>query len=346
MLGLSAQAAVVLQYHHIGNTTPPSTSVTPELFQQHMEYLAEKKFNVVALTDLVEKLKQGKPLPDKTVAITFDDAYQSVYSTAFPLLKKRGWPFTLFINTQPLDQQKKLFVTWAQLKEMAQHGATLANHSAEHNHLLRLRAGETRAQWHERIRAEVDDAEKRIKEMTGQSHRILAYPYGEYDEPTKALLKKLKFIAFGQQSGPLRVGDDLQALPRFPFGGSYGDMNDFAIKVNTRPFPVKSVKLFQDESLKKTLADVLLAPAQRPVMVLSFTDNSVVSPIQCFASGQGAINVAVNNKNEWVVQAKQPLKAGRARYNCTAATGKQGEFFWISQQWLTMGDSGKWLHED
>jgi biofilm PGA synthesis lipoprotein PgaB len=345
VLALPARAAVVLQYHHVSDSTPPSTSISPKLFQQHMEYLAEQKFNVVPLTELVEKLKQGKPLPEKTVAITFDDAYESVYVTVFPVLKKRGWPFTLFINTQPIDQQKKLFVTWAQLKEMAEHGATLANHSTEHNHLLRLRTGETRELWVKRIQAEVENAEQRIEVMTGQSHRIFAYPYGEYDESTKALLKKLKFVAFGQQSGPLRVDDDLQALPRFPFGGNYGDMKDFITKVNTRPLPIKTIKLYQDARLKKPLDDVVLTPEQRPVMVLSLTDNRMLSRIQCFASGQGAIVVSINDQNELVVQAKQPLKAGRTRYNCTAATDTKGEFYWISQQWLTTGGNGKWLHE-
>src|SRR5690606_33663650 len=201
----SAQAAVVLQYHHVSSATPASTSVTPELFQQHMDYLAQQKFRIVPLTELIEKLKRGEALPDDTVAITFDDAYESVYSTAYPLLKKRNWPFTIFLNTEPHDQEKKSFATWAQVREMADDGVTIANHSTAHNHLLRLKKGENRAQWRKRITAEILDAEKRIKEKTGQSHKMLAYPYGEYDNQVKALVKKLGFVAFGQQSGPLFV---------------------------------------------------------------------------------------------------------------------------------------------
>lgn len=341
----SAQAAVVLQYHHVSNSTPASTSVTPEVFQQHIDYLAQQRFEVVPLTDLVAKLKRGEPLPDKTVAITFDDAYESVYHTAYPLLKKRNWPFTVFLNTQPHDQEKKSFATWAQVREMADDGVIIANHTTVHNHLLRLKDGETRAQWRTRITAEILDAEKRIKEQTGQSHRILAYPYGEYDNEVKALVKELKFVAFGQQSGPLFVTEDLQALPRFPFGGSYGDREDFATKVNTRPLPVTAVQFFSDAQLKQPLKDVVLPPAQRPVLVLGLQNESLLPQVNCFASGQGAIAVEAR-AGKLIIQANQPLRPGRTRYNCTAPTGRRGEFFWFSQQWLTTGEAGKWLHEN
>lgn len=346
-LSLPVKAAVVLQYHHVSDATPSSTSVTPVVFQQHMEYLVEHKFTIVSLPELVEKLKQGAPLPNNTVAITFDDAYESVYSTAYPLLKKRDWPFTVFVNTDPHDQGKRSFASWAQIREMAEQGVTIANHSTAHNHLLRLRTGESRAQWRKRITAEVLNAEKRIEEITGQSHRILAYPYGEYDKALKTLLKELNFVAFGQQSGPLYNTDDLLALPRFPFGGIYGAPEDFATKVNTRPFPVQDIAFYRDAELKQSLDDLVLPPAQKPVLVMRLSDAGLLSKINCFASGQGAIAVKiVAPQQQLVVQANKPLRAGRTRYNCTAPTGERGSFYWFSQQWITTGEDGKWLHED
>ncbi len=342
---ISSQAAVVLQYHHVSDSTPASTSISPALFKQHMDYLAEHQFNIVPLPELVHLLKEGKSLPDKTVAITFDDAYESVYSEAYPLLKKRGWPFTIFINTDPHDQQKKSFASWAQIKEMSEHGVTIANHTTKHSHLLRLRAGETRAQWRERIKREILDAEQRIKEKTGQQHRLLAYPYGEYDNHVKKLLKELNFTAFGQQSGPLFALNDLLALPRFPFGGSYGDLQDFATKVNTRPFAISSVELYETTELKNPLQDLVLPHGQKPVLVLTLEDKKLLPRVNCFASGQGAIKTEVRD-GKLIVQANKPLPAGRTRYNCTAPTGEKGRFFWFSQQWLTKGKDGCWAHED
>ncbi|HSX85667.1 MAG TPA: polysaccharide deacetylase family protein, partial [Cellvibrio sp.] len=294
-VSMSTRAAVVLQYHHVSESTPASTSVTPALFKQHMDYLAEHEFKIVPLPELVKQLKAGKALPDKTVAITFDDAYESVYSEAYPLLKKRGWPFTVFINTDPHDQNKKSFATWAQIQEMAKQGVTIANHTTKHGHLLRLRDNESRAQWRKRITQEILDAEQRITEKTGQKHRLLAYPYGEYDNHVKDALKELDFVAFGQQSGPLFALDDLLALPRFPFGGSYGDLQDFATKVNTRPFAIASVELYEDAALKKPLDDLVLSHGKKPVLALALEDQKLLSRVNCFASGQGAIKTEVRD---------------------------------------------------
>lgn len=338
------QAAVVLQYHHVSDTTPRATSVTPERFREHMDYLAEWDFEVVPLESLVGLLREGKPLPDKTVAITFDDAYESVYDTAFPLLKRRGWPFTVFVNTAPLDAKKGGFVTWGQLREMARVGASIANHSTEHNHLQRLKPGESRAQWRERIRAEVMDAEKRIREETGQSHRILAYPYGEYDHRVTALLEELDFAAFGQQSGALGSLGDLQTLPRFPFGGPYGDLEDFATKVNTKPLPLESAQLYADWADEQPLTDLVVAEGDRPVLKLNLAREGLVSRTNCFASGQGAIETRVEGQS-LLVRADEPLSPGRTRYNCTAASSEPGRFHWFSQQWLVTGPNGQWLHE-
>lgn len=339
------QAAVVLQYHHVSDTTPSATSVTPERFREHMDYLAEWDFEVVPLEELVNQLRQGKDLPDKTVAITFDDAYESVYDTAFPLLKERDWPFTVFVNTDPLDAGKGGFVTWEQLREMAKAGASIANHSTKHNHLQRLKQGESRKQWRKRIRAEVLDAEERIEEETGQSHRILAYPYGEYDHRVTALLEELDFAAFGQQSGALGSLDDLLALPRFPFGGPYGDIEDFATKVNTKPLPLESVQLYADWEAELPLTDLVVAEGDRPVLKLNLVREDMAQRINCFASGQGAIETRIQGES-LLVRANKPLKPGRTRYNCTAGSGEPGRFHWFSQQWLVTGPEGQWQHEE
>lgn len=344
-LSVSSSAAVVLQYHHVSDSTPPSTSISPALFKQHMDYLAAHHFTVVPLPELVKLLKAGKPLPDKTVAISFDDAYESVYKIAYPLLKERQWPFTVFINTVPHDQGKTLFATWAQVQEMGQHGATIANHTTQHNHLLRLKTGENRSAWRKRIISEIVDAEKRIEEKTGQAHRILAYPYGEYDRAVEDLVKDLDFVAFGQQSGPLFSTKDLWALPRFPFGGAYVELEDFITKVNSRPFPIKRIQFYADRELQQSLDDLVLPLGQKPVLQLQLDDEKLLAKINCFASGQGAISTEVRD-GKLLVQANKPLPAGRTRYNCTAASAEKNRFFWYSQQWLTKGKDGRWAHED
>ena len=80
---LAADYATILMYHRFGEDRYPSTNVTLEQFEEHLEILASGPYNVMPLDDVVEHLQAGEPLPDRSVAITIDDAYLSVFKEAF-----------------------------------------------------------------------------------------------------------------------------------------------------------------------------------------------------------------------------------------------------------------------
>ena len=307
-----------------------------------MDYLADNNFNVVPLQALSEKLRAGEPLPDKTVAITFDDAYVSVYDSAYPRLKKRGWPFTFFVNTDAVGTSKS-FVSWEQLREMSKHGVTIANHTTQHHHLPRREPNETDAQWRERIASDISRAQKKIEDEIGNAPKIFAYPFGEYDVEVQQILKRLGYIAYGQQSGALHAQGDLQAVPRFPFGGSFTELDDFIMKVNTKPMPIKRVDFYRDKNNRQK--NLTVKDGDKPWLVLTLEDKSLLQKINCFATGQGAIATEVIGNQLWT-QAKTPLKPGRVRYNCTASAGEKGRFYWYTQQWLVTDKNGEWTYRD
>lgn len=341
-LAAGSQAAVVLLYHHVSDTTPKSTSISPAQFDAQMDYLERNNFTIVPLLELTEKLRKGDNLPDKTVAITFDDSYVSVYQSAFPRLKKRGWPFTFFVNTDSVGAGK-LFVSWDQLREMSKHGVTIANHTTRHNHLPRREKSESLGQWRLRIAAEINSAQEKIAQEIGSAPKILAYPYGEYDVEVQQIAKKLGYIAFGQQSGALYEKGDLQSVPRFPFGGSFVELDDFVMKVNTRPMPTKAVTFYRDKTTRQK--NLIAKAGDKPWLVLELEDANLLKKINCFATGQGAITTEIIDNKLWV-QAKQPLQPGRTRYNCTAYAGEKGRFFWYTQQWLVTDKNGEWSYKD
>ena len=72
-------------------------------------------------------------------------------------------------------------MSWDELRKLAKYGATIANHSDSHAHLIRQRPDESIKEWQARRLREIDFAEKRIKKEVGQSVKLLAYPFGEYD---------------------------------------------------------------------------------------------------------------------------------------------------------------------
>jgi peptidoglycan/xylan/chitin deacetylase (PgdA/CDA1 family) len=330
---------VVLQYHHVSTTTPASTSITPEQFTTQLDWLAENNYSVTNLPDALNKLRAGEALADKTVAITFDDGYLDNYTTAYPILREHGWPFTIFVNPQPHDQKLKGWASWEQLKEMSLNGATIANHTTSHLYMLRQLKNETTPDWQARLSKEMLDAETRIEEETGQTHRILAYPYGESNAAIRKLVEKLDFIAFGQQSGAIGPDSDYSDLPRFPLSGAYSNLDTFITKMKSLPMPVFSA------TPDSASGDGTLNNAEtRPVLVLQLHDTSPLA-LNCFASGQGSIPVSDQGEGRYRMRAPKSVPVGRSRYNCTYASEWKGRFYWYSYAWIRRNKANAWSHE-
>ncbi|MCF6220808.1 MAG: polysaccharide deacetylase family protein [Robiginitomaculum sp.] len=299
--------AVILMYHNIAVNTPPGTSVRPERFQQHMAYLADNGFTIWPLFKTLLYLANGKPVPDKTVVLTFDDAYSSVYNEAFPVLKARGWPFTVFVTGQYMGAGYTHYVNWQQLREMQGFGAEIGNHSFTHRHLIRHRSDETKAQWRKRIIDEVERAQFILQQNVNNPIIVLAYPYGEYSKELTVLLHGLGYFAVGQQSGAVSSASDFQALPRFPMATGFDGMEDFAIKVSTKDLPV--TVLSPEDGIVSKDTDI-------PVLIMRLENGDYKKAgLRCYASGQGQINVDwLDRENSVVVvRAKQKINPGRTK---------------------------------
>ncbi len=315
--------AVILQYHHVSTATPRVTSVSHDEFRAHLEYLRTNGFTVLRLEDIVQTLRSGGTLPDKAAAITFDDGYRNNYDTAFPLLREYGWPFTLFVSAGLVDSNPQLYLTWEQLREMAANGATIANHGIEHPYLLARRPDEDEAAWLQRIEHEILDAEAMIERNTGQSHKLFAYPYGEYDRAIQTLVQHLGFVGLGQQSGPVNTASDFTALPRFPFSGNYVALDTFAVKVNSLAFDV-------------TLAspDTSVTDSQTPEAVLDFNGDYRFDALRCFNNNTPMrITIESAEEQQYRITPLAPNTARRFRHNCTAPAGK-GRFYWYTVTWV------------
>lgn len=336
-LSFSAQAVVILQYHHVSEDTPRVTSVTPLEFRQQMAYLSDNGFTVIPLSEVVDGLKADKAFADKTVAITFDDGYQNIADNAHPILKEYGFPYTIFIAVEPIEQQYRDVMNWMTLKQLAADGVELANHSWGHEHLIRRLDSETESDWLTRIETNLLATEAQIVAKTGQSLKMLAYPYGEYNAAIEALLSKLGFVGFGQQSGAAGHYSSLTALPRFPVAGAYADLSSLKVKLYSLNMPVLALSPANTE---------LALGDWRPEMKVKL-DMSDIYPHQlmCFIQGQGAAKPLWVSEDEFVVRAGLDLPPGRSRYNCTAPSKQSGRYYWFSQAWVRPKNDGTWVKE-
>jgi peptidoglycan/xylan/chitin deacetylase (PgdA/CDA1 family) len=332
--------AAILLYHHVSEATPASTSVTPAVFEAHLDYLARNDYRVLALPELLRALAQRAPLPARAVAITFDDAYRSVLTEALPRLKRRSWPFAVFVSTDYVDGGLRPYLSWDELRALEAAGGTIANHSRSHPHFVRRHDGETAEQWRARISREVLAAQQRLSDELEAPARILAYPYGEYDEATESLAADLGFIALSQQSGPVGYDSPLTALPRFPVATGFDDLNSLADKLASRPLP--ATVLSPDSRI--------LAPTgPPPVLELRLAPGAYrADALRCYVSGQPPAELRWTENDEalakkLVVQARNPLPAGRSKYTCTApSTREPGVFYWYTHLWIKPNADGSW----
>lgn len=323
-LTFSTQAAVMLIYHHVAEDTPRVSSVTPSEFRAHLQYLRDNQFDVIGLDVLIEQLKNGKSIADNAVVITFDDSYENNYTTAHPILQEFGYPYTIFISPGAVDQRIGPVLSWQQIKKMSEDGVLVANHAMWHEHMARPEAGESETAWLQRMEQSILQAEQRIKEETGQSHRWLAYPYGEFSGPLEALVERLGFIGIGQQSGAIGPLTKLTRIPRFPAAGQYADLKDLSQKLRTLAFPITAYPAAEQ---------VISTNPPSLRLTLDITDFRK-QQLRCFA-GSEILEPRWLDDNTFEVTASKPVNRGRSRYNCTAPSiSKRGYFYWYSQPWL------------
>lgn len=335
-LSAPAYSAVILQYHHVSTTAPASTSISPTLFEEHLDYIEQKNHEVWPLPKVIEYLKTANDLPKNVVVITFDDAYDSIYETAYPLLKQRKMPFTVFIATEPVQQKLKSFMTWAQLREISAHGATIANHTHTHAHLVRRQSNETEKEWLERVRKEITLAESILEDNLYQAPKLFSYPYGEFTKQIQQVVSELGYSAFGQQSGAAGKGMDLTALPRFPMTNRFGAMGQFKVKVAS--LPMAAVSVTPPNRIVLTEGDTNSLSSE-----LKITFKTAMPDITCYLLGK-AVELEQVGKQVFITSLPT-LPVGRSRINCTAPSSEKNRFHWFSHFWMKPHENGTWYDE-
>ena len=314
--GLAADSAVILQYHRFGESDLPSTNIKLAQFEAHLAYLKSGGYTVLPVPHIIAALRAGQPLPDKAVGITIDDAAKSVITEAWPRLREAGFPFTLFVATDAIDQRRVRSMSWDDIRTLANAGVTIANHSSTHEHLWRFGLAAARR--------DVVNAQSRFQAELGFSPRLFAYPYGEYSLALRGLIEELGFeVAFGQNSGVAGKRADMFTLPRFSLNEAYGDIERFQLIINTLPIPVRDV----------TPAEPILS--RNPPHIGFTVDESVddIDELACYVSGQGAVQVELLGERRVELRMSSPFRRGRNRVNCTLP-GPDRRWRWFGLQYL------------
>ena len=195
----------------VADTCALSTATLNTIFA----WLKAKDFRPVSVDQIVASRNGGPRLPPRPVLLTFDDAYKSQYTRAFPLLQQYGYPALIGVVTRwtdtPVGEPVRIshrsvmppgyFMSWHDLREMAQSGLVeIASHTHDMHHgalanpqgnelpaasahlyYADLQRYETDDEYLERVRSDLQRSADLIQQKAGVTVRSAVWPYGTYN---------------------------------------------------------------------------------------------------------------------------------------------------------------------
>lgn len=203
---------------HALDEQPSVIAFPPRVFQSGMARLQASRYQALPLPEAVDCVRRGVPFPDRSVVITFDDGYQSVYERAFPVLQRSGMSATVFLTVgakgrstiKSADRLPSLegrpMLSWGEIREMQRQGIIFGAHTCTHPDLTRLPPAQ--------IEAEVRDAKAIIEDALGIPITCFAYPYGRYDYRSREIVRRHFASACSDRLGLATASSDLYALER------------------------------------------------------------------------------------------------------------------------------------
>lgn len=193
--GLTAegyQIVPVLNYHKFSINDSDKMTIRKDSFEKQMKFLADNGYRVLTLDQLYDFLNFKTQIPKKSVVITFDDGWRSTYEIAYPILKKYGFPATLFIYTDLITGSHKT-LSWDMVRELSENGIDIQQHTKTHRNLASIGGKESFKEYFDSLEKEFTVSAKIIKNKINKEVKYVAYPYGDTNRLVIALLKKLGY---------------------------------------------------------------------------------------------------------------------------------------------------------
>lgn len=169
----------ILYYHSVlpdaEVTTPNEVTISPEKLREELMLVKELGYTTLTMSEFTAYINDNKPIPEKSILITFDDGYTDNYAHAFPILKELNMKATIFMIASQVDSG--YYMSAAQLREMSDYGIDIESHTDNHVYLDTL-------SYDQQLK-ELKDSKEKLEKILGKEVTSIAYPYGNYNEDTK-----------------------------------------------------------------------------------------------------------------------------------------------------------------
>ncbi len=185
----------VLGYHDFSATKKATEMRLPtEKFRKQMQAIKDLGLKVITMEDFIAWKRGDKKVADKSVLITIDDGWKSVYTDAFPILKEFGYPFTVFLYTNYVDGGGAALTT-PMIQEMQQHGCFIGSHSISHPYPAKIRAERKKGEvsFATYLRQEMGGSKKLLETQFKQKVTSYAYPGGYVADEMLTIASELNY---------------------------------------------------------------------------------------------------------------------------------------------------------
>ncbi len=307
-------------YHRFEENKYPSTNIRIDIFKKHLEIIKNSKFEFYHPEDFENDFE--KPKKQKKILITIDDAFESFYENAWPILKKNKIPFLLFVSTEPVG--KKGYMTWEQIKEIEKSEfGVIGHHSHSHDYLI--------DKEYQEFVLDIKKADKIFLNEIGYIPSLFSYPFGEYSKEMREYISKNFKISFGQHSGVIDINKEKYELPRFPINEKYGELKRFKSIINYYPLEYKRLN-----PIEKKL-DHKKNPPQFSVEFFKEQEN--LENINCYSNEGGKwekSNITIKER-KLSIKFRGPFAPRRGRINCSL--NDDGKWRWFGTQFTIVKDT-------
>src|SRR5438552_2855762 len=244
----TAQAIVYCYHRLVDKVRYPGTEITPAVFEAQMKELKDRGITVISLQDLLAWKRGEKNIPPRCAVITFDDGWKSQYEVAWPIMKKFGYTFTMFIYTEGVAGASLgggQAITWEMLADMRDNGIDIEAHSATHQDLReghtitvmepgnkRTKKKLTGAEYEQWVQNEVVGCKQLLEQRLGIKINCFAVPFGTYNEHVKEIARnagyEAMFTVYGQ---PITYTSPMDALGRYAIEANKPKVFEDAVKM-------------------------------------------------------------------------------------------------------------------
>lgn len=229
----------VLMYHSIPDKSSGNImEVSKGQFQEEMNYLKEHGYNTLSADEFYDFIVKGKPIPKKSLLITFDDGYENQYTNAYPILKKYKFHAIMFAITSYLDKGT-LYMESSQLKTMSENGIDIESHTVNHDKLDKI-------SYADQLKT-LQDSKNTIEGICNKAVRFIAYPYGYFNKDTVKASQNAGYIMAFTTSGKWANTDNgVYAVNRIYIFPQY-DLNNFKDRIENSNYtqivhPIEMIK--------------------------------------------------------------------------------------------------------